>query len=756
MAGRIPPDEASRSSQAFHGPFSEPRSQRRAPRQYPASLDTDLSLVTELRRSEEQAAGQRSLPNNLGWSSRGTAQQSPSGANKKKGKHFEQVKLPAKSSMDSPPSDAVGFTRKRQQTPQTVPRTRLPAGTPMAERLAMESLRQQLSFEEEAEPVDQSSRSRVPRTSQNPSSSTANNERTLPTQARTSASASLPVLEMNETETTRVSTEGATNSTSSKANTPLIIARLNQVRGFLKQATAMFITLQTTSVSEQRSSELNEQSTKIARLIRQLKQQERAYVELLERSVAVEHDSTLDNTPSLSLQSLTEEEKSESASIRDEELQGLRQQHALLKKMLEQQQQLKELQTRQAALLTLQRDAEIRLAEAEEEGRQVSGEAGAIGGEDDDQSRSVVATSQTSSHPDTIPERAGASLFSDDSRFTPEEMELVNLLRMHKEKWRAADSGDEKETDERENHRAKRTNQPLPTSADQVNVHAGNPETGAEVADNEQAALALANATQERLELENKLMVLEAKKEQMDTLLRELQSLKEAQLRKETLEAGGVANPSVNESKQEEDEPLATTSQKLDDERILEALEVHEKLKKLQEVRDRLNQLRDLIGHYQPSLNEADRPESVPQTHTGTEPLSVPVQSSDEPEELEGAVGGATTGTDQDFSSIEWMLSAGVEDPDLMGKIRQLQEARTRVAHLFKQTNESAQVSPSRVNNEVVPVQATEEESEAETQTDTDAESAVSAGSSSVNTMAWQDDPEFQAKVRWVENYFYM
>lgn len=65
MAGRIPPEEASRSSQSFRGPFSEPRSQRRPPRQYPASLDTDLSLVTELRRSEEQAAGQRSLPNNL-------------------------------------------------------------------------------------------------------------------------------------------------------------------------------------------------------------------------------------------------------------------------------------------------------------------------------------------------------------------------------------------------------------------------------------------------------------------------------------------------------------------------------------------------------------------------------------------------------------------------------------------------------------------------------------------------------------------
>lgn len=160
--------------------------------------------------------------------------------------------------MDSPPSDAVGFTRKHHHTPHTVPRTRLPAGTPVAERLAMESLRQQLSFEEEAEvcikvflsvatklkwlttavicskvnigycliytqPVDQTSRSRASRNSQNPSSSTANNERTLPTQTRTSASASLPVLEMNETETTRASTDGAINSTSSKVQILYVI-----------------------------------------------------------------------------------------------------------------------------------------------------------------------------------------------------------------------------------------------------------------------------------------------------------------------------------------------------------------------------------------------------------------------------------------------------------------------------------------------------------------------------------------------------
>jgi hypothetical protein len=42
----------------------------------------------------------------------------------------------------------------------------------------------------------------------------------------------------------------------------------------------------------------------------------------------------------------------------------------------------------------------------------------------------------------------------------------------------------------------------------------------------------MADAAQERLELENKLMALQAKKEQMDSLLGELQQLREAQLRK--------------------------------------------------------------------------------------------------------------------------------------------------------------------------------------------------------------------------------
>ena len=75
----------------------------------------------------------------------------------------------------------------------------------------------------------------------------------------------------------------------------------------------------------------------------------------------------------------------------------------------------------------------------------------------------------------------------------------------------------------------------------------------------------------------------------------------------------------------------------------------------------------------QPATNEGDhRPENVPQPRSTTEQLSGPVQSTEdcEPEALEGAEGGETAVNEQDMSSIEWMLSAGVEDPDLMGKIR--------------------------------------------------------------------------------------
>ena len=60
----------------------------------------------------------------------------------------------------------------------------------------------------------------------------------------------------------------------------------------------------------------------------------------------------------------------------------------------------------------------------------------------------------------------------------------------------------------------------------------------------------------------------------------------------------------------------------------------------------------------------------MPQTHPAVEQLSIPVQSTEEPEELEGAVGGASAQVEQDTSSTDWLLSSDLVDPDLLGKIR--------------------------------------------------------------------------------------
>lgn len=60
----------------------------------------------------------------------------------------------------------------------------------------------------------------------------------------------------------------------------------------------------------------------------------------------------------------------------------------------------------------------------------------------------------------------------------------------------------------------------------------------------------------------------------------------------------------------------------------------------------------------------------MPQTHPAVEQLSIPVQSTEEPEELEGAVGGASAPVEQDTSSTDWLLSSDLVDPDLLGKIR--------------------------------------------------------------------------------------
>lgn len=71
-----------------------------------------------------------------------------SSGGQRKSKHFEQVKLQETTASPESPQPAE-FKRKKHHTPATIPRTKLPAGTPIAERLALERLRQHLAFGED-------------------------------------------------------------------------------------------------------------------------------------------------------------------------------------------------------------------------------------------------------------------------------------------------------------------------------------------------------------------------------------------------------------------------------------------------------------------------------------------------------------------------------------------------------------------------------------------------------------------------------
>ena len=68
---------------------------------------------------------------------------------KTKGKPFEHVVLQEGLSSPDSLSQPSEFRRKKHHTPATIPRTRLPPGTPKAEREALERLRSQLNFAEE-------------------------------------------------------------------------------------------------------------------------------------------------------------------------------------------------------------------------------------------------------------------------------------------------------------------------------------------------------------------------------------------------------------------------------------------------------------------------------------------------------------------------------------------------------------------------------------------------------------------------------
>ncbi|XP_063191482.1 pericentriolar material 1 protein isoform X11 [Chroicocephalus ridibundus] len=289
--------------------------------------------------------------------------------------------------------------------------------------------------------------------------------------------------------------------------------------------------------------EKNERSANVERLshlIDHLKEQEKSYLKFLQKMLARDPQ---------------QEAK--------EELENLKKQHDLLKRMLQQQEQLKALQGRQAALLALQHKAEQAIAVMDDS--VVTETTGSVSG--------VSLTSELNEELNDLIQRFHNQLHDSQTQSVPDNRRQAESLSLSREISQSRNSS--------------------------VSEH----------------------LSEEKAQLFNKMRMLQGKKQKMDKLLGELHTLRDQHLnnssffpasgspqrsidqRSTTSAASGpvgvvtVVNGESNSLASAPYLPDSMVSQNESEED--DNLNPTEKLQKLNEVRKRLNELRELVHYYE-------------------------------------------------------------------------------------------------------------------------------------------------------------
>uniref|UniRef100_A0A8B9GBL2 Pericentriolar material 1 n=1 Tax=Amazona collaria TaxID=241587 RepID=A0A8B9GBL2_9PSIT len=321
-----------------------------------------------------------------------------------------------------------------------------------------------------------------------------------------------------------------------------IVSRLVQIRDYIAKASSMRDDLV----------EKNERSANVERLsqlIDHLKEQEKSYLKFLQKMLARDPQ---------------QEAK--------EELENLKKQHDLLKRMLQQQEQLKALQGRQAALLALQHKAEQAIAVMDDSEKAawrphsiVTETTGSVSG--------VSLTSELNEELNDLIQRFHNQLHDSQTQSVPDNRRQAESLSLTREISQSRNSS--------------------------MSEH----------------------LLDEKVQLFNKMRMLQGKKQKMDKLLGELHTLRDQHLnnssffpasgspqrsidqRSTTSAASGpvgivtVVNGESNTLASVPYPPDSLVSQNESEED--DNLNPTEKLQKLNEVRKRLNELRELVHYYE-------------------------------------------------------------------------------------------------------------------------------------------------------------
>uniref|UniRef100_A0A8C5ZD92 Pericentriolar material 1 n=1 Tax=Marmota marmota marmota TaxID=9994 RepID=A0A8C5ZD92_MARMA len=325
--------------------------------------------------------------NNMDWG----GQQKKANRSSEKNKKKFGVESDKRVTNEISPESSPGVGRRRTKTPHTFPHSRYMTQMSVPEQAELEKLKQRINFSD----LDQRS---IGSDSQGRATA-ANNKRQLsenrkpfnflPMQINTNKSkdvaASVQKREVigstqcKELFATALSNDLLQNCQVSEEDgrgepameSSQIVSRLVQIRDYITKASSMREDLV----------EKNERSANVERLthlIDHLKEQEKSYMKFLQKILARENEEedvrTIDSAvgsgsvaESTSLNIDVQSEASDTTA-RDpeqepmEEIENLKKQHDLLKRMLQQQEQLRALQGRQAALLALQHKAEQAIA----------------------------------------------------------------------------------------------------------------------------------------------------------------------------------------------------------------------------------------------------------------------------------------------------------------------------------------------------------------------------------------------------------
>ncbi|XP_054354458.2 pericentriolar material 1 protein isoform X23 [Pongo pygmaeus] len=521
--------------------------------------------------------------NNMDWG----AQQKKANRSSEKNKKKFSVESDKRVTNDISPESSPGVGRRRTKTPHTFPHSRYMSQMSVPEQAELEKLKQRINFSD----LDQRS---IGSDSQGRATA-ANNKRQLsenrkpfnflPMQINTNkskdASTSPPnretigsaqckelfasALSNDLLQNCQVSEEDGRGEPAMESSQ--IVSRLVQIRDYITKASSMREDLV----------EKNERSANVERLthlIDHLKEQEKSYMKFLKKILARENEEedvrTIDSAvgsgsvaESTSLNIDVQSEASDTTA-RDpqqepmEEIENLKKQHDLLKRMLQQQEQLRALQGRQAALLALQHKAEQAIAVMDDS--VVAETAGSLSG--------VSITSELNEELNDLIQRFHNQLRDSQAPAVPDNRRQAESLSLTRE------------------------------------VSQGrNPSASERLPD-------------EKVQLFSKMRVLQEKKQKMDKLLGELHTLRDQHLNNSSsspqrsvdqrstsapsapVGLAPVVNGESNSLTSSVPYPTASLVSQNESENEVH-LNPSEKLQKLNEVRKRLNELRELVHYYE-------------------------------------------------------------------------------------------------------------------------------------------------------------